>query len=39
MSLIYLLINFEQAKLVYFALMAVVFSTTGVTRCGLPFSA
>jgi diguanylate cyclase (GGDEF)-like protein len=29
--LIYLLINFEQAKLVYFALMAVVFSTTGVT--------
>jgi len=27
----YLLINFEQSKLIYFALMAVVFSTTGVT--------
>jgi predicted signal transduction protein with EAL and GGDEF domain len=31
MSLTYLLINFEQSKLVYFAMMAVVFSTTGVT--------
>ena len=29
--LVYLLINFEQSKLVYFAMMAVVFSTTGVT--------
>jgi len=29
--LTYLLINFEQSKLIYFALMAVVFSTTGVT--------
>jgi diguanylate cyclase (GGDEF)-like protein len=28
---IYFLINFEETKLVYFAMMAVVFSTTGVT--------
>lgn len=29
--LVYLLINFEQSKLVYFAMLAVVFSTTAVT--------
>lgn len=29
--LIYTIMNFEQTKLIYFALMAVVFSTTGVT--------
>ncbi|MBV1722508.1 MAG: hypothetical protein KUA43_03600 [Hoeflea sp.] len=27
----YLLLHFEQSKLIYFALMAVIFSTTGVT--------
>lgn len=30
----YFMIHFEQSKLVYFALMAVVFSTTGVTLRG-----
>ncbi|WP_339762118.1 EAL domain-containing protein [uncultured Hoeflea sp.] len=34
----YFTINFEQAKLVYFALMAVIFSTTGVTLRGTLFS-
>jgi diguanylate cyclase (GGDEF)-like protein len=29
--LIYTIMNFEQTKLIYYALMAVVFSTTGVT--------
>ncbi|MCY0096010.1 putative bifunctional diguanylate cyclase/phosphodiesterase [Hoeflea ulvae] len=34
----YLLIHFEQSKLVYFSLMAVVFSTTGVTMRTTLFS-
>lgn len=34
----YFMIHFEQAKLVYFALMAVIFSTTGVTLRGTLFS-
>ncbi|MEM5474361.1 EAL domain-containing protein [Hoeflea sp. AS60] len=36
--LTYLTIHFEQSKLVYFALMAVIFSTTGVTLRGILFS-
>ena len=34
----YFMIHFEPAKLVYFVLMAVVFSTTGVTLRGTLFS-
>lgn len=34
----YLMIHFEQTKLVYFALMAVIFSTTGVTLRGKLFT-
>jgi len=36
--LCYFTIQFEQAKLVYFALMAVIFSTTGVTLRGTLFT-
>ncbi len=34
----YFMVHFEQAKLVYFALMAVIFSTTGVTLRGTLFT-
>lgn len=36
--LTYLLIHFEPTKLIYFAMMAVVFSTTGVTLRAILFS-
>ncbi|WP_321382151.1 EAL domain-containing protein [Rhizobium sp.] len=36
--LAYMLLHFEEQKLVYFALMAVVFSTSGVTLRGTLFS-